>query len=203
MLQTKAQYCSVRKAQLYDYSRLYFTTRHRTTSITASQTFYAQWIRSTSPWRYHTTARLLNRTYLNSRLDRPEERIVIGCGEEHEAASSDRARVPRACMQVSHAMPSVRPQLHPIPLLDVANCTSRAVRRILRIINNEVGKKYSEVHLQAIASLLFLRFLSPALVSPQRSALTLVSKMKRISKAHVFLTSSSQILCHDQPASVH
>jgi hypothetical protein len=48
----------------------------------------------------------------------------------------------------------------------------RPVRRILRIVGWEVGKRWSEMNLQAIANLIFLRFLSPAIVSPHRGDLS-------------------------------
>ncbi|ELR15845.1 heme NO binding domain containing protein [Acanthamoeba castellanii str. Neff] len=56
------------------------------------------------------------------------------------------------------------------------------VRRILRIVGREVGKRWSEMNLQAIANLIFLRFLSPAIVSPHRGKTTSQRTLMLITK---------------------
>jgi len=69
-------------------------------------------------------------------------------------------------------------------LCESASKCPHPVRRILRIVGEEVRERFPEMRLQAIANLLFLRFITPAILSTQnyrkpssQRTLTLMVKM--------------------------
>lgn len=55
-----------------------------------------------------------------------------------------------------------------LPILDinVIDLICRTVRRAFHVISEEVQRYSPDMYLKSIANLLFLRFLSPAIVSP-------------------------------------
>jgi hypothetical protein len=50
----------------------------------------------------------------------------------------------------------------------------RTVRRAFHVISMEVARRLPAMYLQSIANLLFLRFLSPAIVTPRHGQCTLL-----------------------------
>ena len=90
-------------------------------------------------------------------------------------------KLPRGHLSLGRRLPSVRgqplriPHIPHIPPMIVSRCRQcallpcRAIRRVLRMVGDEVGRRWPQMLQPGILNLLFLRFLTPAILASPAS----------------------------------